>query len=186
VIFRSLTLLFLILAGLATGCAERVEPSFTDPASQPASEIPNTSPSPAAEIASGWNEVIITAGYAETKVDVAGHFTISRNACWIAGSGAITLEAWNQLVKSINLALQTDPIDEDNCFSMPETNARWSMDGNVEVKLPRNGKRLLMERKGNDICTRIRDLKIAKDLFKATNQLLPTAFAEDCTLASGY
>lgn len=183
------TALALLLAFSLGACGET---KSDDPSLENSSEIPSPStpdgasaPDPALEFvdSSGWKELIVTSDYAEIKFDPSGHWTISRNNCWVAGYGALTLQEWNSLARPLNQLLrpETGRLTDELCF--PEGEGTKALSGTVEL-MPANGPKVtvLSQRYPSEICTLWNERSAAISLRKALDQILPRAFAEDCTL----
>lgn len=166
----------LLLLLICWGC----EIQDRNESSQPPSgsgEIPSERPSPTA-YASGWSEVVIISRYAKTTIDVAGHFLVSRNACFKEESGAMLLASWNIFANSINEAIKLEPYREEICFDTPE--APFGLDGNVEIKFNSQNKRMLYEVRGQKTCTTIKDPNLYLPLLNTINETLRKAMLEGC------
>jgi hypothetical protein len=124
----SASLLIMLMLSIGA-CADRVLEHLED------STVPHDGPAPASSLqyAEGWSEIVIIANYARTTVTPAAHFATSRNGCGKEEYGAIGLEDWNALAKTINSAVLADLLTEETCFPMPDDIAK--MDGTVELIL---------------------------------------------------
>lgn len=167
---RLIPFVALVLLG---GCAEN------RPEGGAASSGPGDAFAPA-DGADGWAEIVVTAGFADTKISPSGHFAITRNACFVDGSGALPLEAWNALARAANAAATAPAGTEAESTCFPAGTGRWTMDGSVTLKLARGGERLALEARGSDVCSTLKDRSAAQALLDAVNRILPDAFTEDC------
>ena len=132
----------------------------------------------------GWTDFDMIANFAKTKIDNAGHFTTSRNACgkdaW--GAWGDDVKGWNAFVTAANESIKTEPLREDQCFAPADNN---KMDGNVEIILV-TGRRTVLEARGGQICTNIRDLAVAKAVYAGIDNLVHIADKEDCPNGFGH
>src|SRR6185503_1348063 len=87
-----------LLALSITGCGAKETPAAAPPAPVP------TETAPVADLidADGWSDMVLTANYAETKVDIYGHFETSRNACGRESYGAFDKKTWNDVANAMN------------------------------------------------------------------------------------
>jgi hypothetical protein len=114
----------------------------------------------------------------KTVVDTSGHFLAAHNACSQEEEpGAYEVGFWNPFVGMINAAIKTPLSGTPQCFDNPGGDTM--IDGNVYVTTS-NGKVTLYEPQNGQVCTRIQDPVLAKNLFQSLNQALTTAGAEDC------
>ncbi len=132
--------------------------------------------SPHVTYADGWEEVIINANQAKTKIGVGAHFGTNRNACGRDAYGSIQLEDWNMFAKYMNAAMKGQFSSEETCLDSPDTRF---MDGITEVKTGEQ-KKVIYEYKGGMICTTIADPEVSKNLLKVINSLVIQADKEDC------
>lgn len=162
------------LSIIATGCVSKSD-SQVNASDQP---VPAASPSaPVANYAVGWNQVLIMANYAKTTVDRIGHWATTRNACGKDADGAIELQFWNQLADSVNKAIAAEPLAEARCTPLP---ADTKMDGSAEVGLEQHGIRTLLDVRGDEICTTIKDEQVASKLIEVISKIVEMADKEDC------
>lgn len=134
-------------------------------------------------IAEEWSDVSLISWGAKVDLDVTGHFTVSRNACFMADGGAISdKKDWNTIAGVANLVAKTEPNPsgtEDTCIENPRP--RWGFDGNGELKLERGGKKPLMDAIGGKICSSvIKDPAVLDTFVKAINRMLAKAAREGC------
>jgi hypothetical protein len=176
----------IILFGLSlSGCIAMDNNLNSEANSPPSINDPDASGTPDA-VAEDWSQLTMLANYAKTTLDTMAHFNTSRNACGKDAYGAIQSSGlWNQLVVSINEAVQSNSRSEESCSPFnQETDAngyyKKTMDGTVEVKLANGSKRLLFALRGSDICTTIQDPGLSKNLLSALNDLVLIADKEDC------
>jgi hypothetical protein len=173
---NSLTLALALsaLTFAAPGCLSNSETKVN--ASEGPAPATTPPPSTTAIYAEGWNSMVITANYAKTKVDRIGHWTTTRNACGKDADGALELNFWNQLANAINKGIAVEPMSQSRCIPMP---ANTKMDGVADVFLEQ-GVRTLLEVRGDEICTTIKDEKVAADLIEVISHVVDTADKEDC------
>lgn|GEM_PF-4688058 len=149
-------------------------------------EEPAPAPSPLIAEGRGWREVIITSDAAEIKIDPTGHWTISRNNCWVGGYGAMTLKEWNAFAGALNTLVAAQPLagEGTTCIEQGQTNRAWK--GPVEVVREDGVKESLFTLEWPDrLCTRKDARSTAQELRIALDGVLPRAFAEDCTNPAG-
>jgi hypothetical protein len=147
---------------------------------------PMPTPSPLIAESQGWREVIVTSDAAEIKFDPTGHWSISRNNCWVAGYGAMTLTEWNAFAGAMNALVRAErlPAEDTLCISQSSTNRSWK--GPLEIVRDEGTKETLFTAEWPDrICTRLNSRSLALDLQSALNGILPRAFSEDCTNPAG-
>src|SRR5690242_4977350 len=113
---RKILLVILVIASL--GCSSK--PPTSPPASPPTStndQAPPANPpapepdlnpvSPNVVYADGWNEIVIVANSAKTRVGVGAHLTTNRNKCGRDAYSSIELAEWNDIAKNTNAAMKT-------------------------------------------------------------------------------
>jgi len=209
-----LSCLWLLPAAMTmTSCSLEQSDGLGAPPSTEASEPANDSeesldteqPGAAAEApltqAEGWSALLVTSDFAETEIDAAGHFLISRNNCWVRGDGVMDPEPWFKLTPILNKWIQNNwLLTEENSFTNSETSNLLctavgtgirDFEGQLEFKksTERTAKKLPLltlkwSEAGRVICgalpTSEKDsLQIA---VQALNQTLKKAFSEDCTI----
>jgi hypothetical protein len=174
------------IAPWALGCSAQPDPSHSSSPNSATPGLPNDSNdlnpfSPNNVYPKGWNKVIITANSAKTTVSSAAHFTTTRNACGRDAYGAIDSESWNNLSKSLNVAVTTTLLPEETqpCVDTPDYYPY--MDGTVEVELNQaNEKKTIYALKNGQICTSIPDPETSKVLLEAIHNIIKTADKEEC------
>ncbi|MFZ9595592.1 MAG: hypothetical protein ACO3A2_05885 [Bdellovibrionia bacterium] len=146
---------------------------------QPSEPLPAVTPSsPPLTYASGWDEMVILANSAKTRVSPAAHFATSRNACGREAYGAIALNTWNPLALGANAAATASHLQEGLCFPVPET-PRY-LDGSVQLKLKDGKTMTLFELRGAEICGILSNSQTASQLLTAIHQVIELADQEDC------
>lgn len=153
------------------GCAP--DPS---PYRNSAQEAAPPAPDPTISYAEGWNSLLITANFAKTSADTAGHYSTSRNACGKDADGAMDIAAWNRFAKAMNAALAARALTEPRCSALQAVS---KFDGTAEAQLP-NGKRLLLEVRGMDLCSTVDDAELTRELFEAVSSVVDLADKEEC------
>jgi hypothetical protein len=170
------------LALLTSGCFLTIkDPSSPDLIStaQPSEPLPEITPQvPPLTYAQGWDEMIILANSAKTRVSPAAHFATTRNACGREAYGAIDSQTWNPLATGSNAAVVASHLQEGLCFAIPDVPR--PLDGSVQLKL-KDGKLLtLFELRGNEICGPLADATLANSLLSAIHRVIQVADQEDC------
>jgi len=148
-----------------------ISPELSEPSTLPAEE------------SDPWRELKVTSDYAEIKIDPSGHYSISRNNCWVAGYGAISLENWQPLEKAlleITKKNRSAP-NSDVCFeASPRARA---LRGPVELQMENGNRMEVMSYSYPDLlCSKTFQIEQIKSLARELDLILPQAFAEDCTL----
>ena len=158
---------------------------------------------PVAE-AVGWDELKVVTGGADVTLDSFGHYSISRNACWVAGSGALAAIEWNQIAPILNQVaarLQQRPRPEPGaspspipktCVAVGSTARALAGTGNLRIQAgARPAERIewitpSWQAWGNEICYDSDLLPSAEEataLSRSLDRWLLQAFSEDCTIA---
>ena len=156
-------------------------------------------PPPQAE---GWSSLWMTSDYADTEIDAAGHFVISRNNCWVRGDGVMDVGPWNTLTPVLNRWIREERIitPSESDSSRPSTpllcvtagNGIRDLKGDLEFK--KDGARsapkfkLLSyqwEQGERRICANlpVEEKEALQSAVNALNQTLTKAFQEDCTIS---
>ncbi len=194
---RSLLALGLLSSSALTACDSPTEYE----APEEAGRIANGAPS--AIEPQGWLQFDVMSDGAEIKLDPFGHFYISRNACWVEGSGALPLERWNPIAETLNRAAQifaeevrarpspapsgtpeTEARRPEVCVAIGETPR--ALAGSATLRLE-SGVRVDWIRLSYDaVCLDARlfdDREQAIAFTRALDRWLLQAFTEDCTIA---
>lgn len=136
-----------------------------------------------ATLANGWTEVRMIANFADTRVNITGHFNTTRNACGKEEDGALDISLWNTLATDINAAIALTPLTDDGeyCVDAPTTKG---MDGSADLMLPGGVKRALFDNRGAQICSTIPDHHLSDEILAQLNQIVIIADQEACP--NGY
>jgi hypothetical protein len=134
----------------------------------------------------GWKELILTSDYAEIKFDPTGHWSISRNNCWVGGYGAMTLSEWNAFAIPLNEILSARRTGEDKTVCIPQGTSAKAWKGPIDLVRDDGTKTsLFVQNFPDELCTDRDARGAAFSLRNALDAVLPRAFSEDCTMPLG-
>jgi hypothetical protein len=181
---RSLVVTVLSIFSL-TACGQTRTQSISSEPSPPPPALPEGAPpsSLPAEERDPWREIKITSDYAEIKIDPSGHYSISRNNCWVAGYGAISQVDWEFLETQLSdITRKNRQVSEqEKCFEHG-SRAR-ALKGPVELSFENGVKlNLITFQYPNLLCSQHYPVESIQSFARALDSILPQAFAEDCTL----
>lgn len=184
---RSLTFAGTLLASLATLTVMTLSACSDAPYGPNASQQPDPSAGANAPkdatLANGWTEIRMIANFADTRLNITGHFNTTRNACGKEEDGALDISVWNTLAADLNTAIGLTPLTDDNeyCVDAPTSKG---MDGSVDLILPGGAKRALFDNHGAQICSTISDHHLSDEILAQLNQIVIIADKEACP--NGY
>lgn len=136
----------------------------------------------------GWKQVLIDNNYAwhfKVTIDEIGHYEVSWSPCTYNKAWGVTKpEDWSDLVSAVNRAAEEPLGSDEKCFKVAEGDrsnreSQWYFEGDLVVKSS-SGTRTLLSSSRGEVCTRLQDEGLAKEIYEVSNRILLQASKEDC------
>lgn len=180
------TILAITTAATAfSACAERAPGADGGQAGGDGTNEVLTPEAPPFLSAEGWDQLLIDAKEANTRIETNGHLITTSNMCRQKGDIPFDLPTWNALAKQLNELVKTTPATAPRC--VPSPNGSWFYNKGIATLVLANGaKRPLLEYKGGEICSYVADAALSDGLIATVEKLILTADRADAQSCPNY